>query len=335
MSMERAIRRNAERADPFEDRRILPATFEQRQLTEKWILPYSEALVNDVEKLRMNVDRTLQKDPETRARMKFWDKRYPEGLCGEVRNAVFEEMETGMMDRGNPGLQALKNFVREGGVMKRFWGIDKGIYFQNAIQIGNSILDVANDTVDVTKPPVVFYPSLDEAPIQNIKDLTEFADVAEKYWGADVYPNIYLPQLAPLFPVLSIHPAKGADRRDTLRLENDALGLEMENITALRDSHMFGLSSDFLFKSPYSDKRLSDDMLERLFDSSVIKRLQSFRPGGLFDVTANPEIAQNVIGSFHYDKDMSEFPESYASEIREMERGGRVINGIPLVSVKK
>ena len=236
-------------------------------------------------------------------------------MCGTIVVAVFEKMQNEMQDRSLPGLQALKGFVRQGGLIKPFWGIDKDIYFQNAIQIGDSILDVANDTVDPSKPPLVFHPNVGDSQLRSIENFTEFAHVAEKYWNADVYPNIYFPELAPIFPVISIDPPKGKFRATTLRLDNDALNVDLENFATVDDDHMFGLSSGFLFKSPYSGKRLPREMEEALFNGDMLKRLQKLRPNGMYRVTNDPYEARKAIESFNYYPEMQKLPENYSASL--------------------
>ncbi len=335
MSMERSMWRNiVKNSDSHLESRLIIPDETQKGLTERWVLPYQEAIVEDVAGIRKEVDRDLLKDPEIRAAMRFWDRKYPEGMCGDITVAVIEKLHGQMHDRSQPGLQALKNFVRQGGVMHGFWGVDKGVYFQNAIQIGNAILDVANDTVDRTKPPVVFHPHIDSAPIKNIEDFTEFATVAESYWKADVYPNIYFPHLAPVFPAVSIIPPRGGMQDEWLQLETDPLNLVFQNATTLRDNHMFGLSSDFIFKSPYSEKRLPEAMLSALFESALVKRIQAQRPGGMFDLTADPDKAKEVIQSFHFDSGMDDFPKSYDKEFEEIEAAGNFLRHVALARVR-
>jgi len=202
--MERNVRHNTPRNEFVN--RLLPPTPEQTELTRRWILEYRDLILSDVQVLRERADKKLLRDPKVRAQTRQWDRPYPLGYCGEIRNEVMDQLQGGMLDRGHPGLQAVKSFVREGGVIQPFWGIDSQKYFQNAIQIGDSILDVANDTVDRSKPPIVFYPSVAEAPIKRIEDFGEYASVAESYWNYDVYPNIYLPAFAPIFPYVVIEP---------------------------------------------------------------------------------------------------------------------------------
>jgi hypothetical protein len=264
-----------------------------------------------------------------------WDKRYPEGMCKEIRDDVLERMKGEMLNTSRPGLQMLKNFVRGGGVIQPFWGIDKKMYFQNAIQIGDSILDVANDTVDHTKEPVVFYPSVHEAPIKRIENFEEFADVAEKYWEYEAYPNIYLPRFAPLFPVLTIRPArKDLLNTDSLLLETGALDLMYKNFTTPEDGHGFGLSSEFLFKGPYSEKRLPPEMLDELLNDKRLARAAQRRPD-IFKVSTDPEEARAEIARFHIPDGATSMPREYLDEMTELLKYSERLERIPLASIEK
>lgn len=309
MSMERAIKRNVDRNVTSAEHlmRLIPPSEDQKALTSEWVLPYAELIVADVSGIRTEVDKKLRKDPGIRAGSRAWGKEYPEGRCQEIRDAVLGQMEKDMLDRQYPGLQALKNFVRQGGVVKPFWGIDQGKYFQNAIQLGDAILDVANDTVDKSKVPVVLYPNVHEAPIRPIEHFSEFADVVEKYWGYTVYPNIYLPWFAPVFPVLVVRPpAAGITSDNRLYLERNAIDLAYKNILTVRDGHAFGLSSEFLLGSPYGERRLPKDMYNSLLEDPRLRSLQQKRPD-IFRITDDPDEARHELAQQHVPAEGADF----------------------------
>ncbi|KND49734.1 MAG: hypothetical protein AB203_01450 [Parcubacteria bacterium C7867-008] len=339
MSIERAIKRNKKTeidGKGFPEHRLIPSSERQKELTAEWILPYEEVILEDARDIRKQVDRSLPRTEKIRERSKKFDRPYPKGFCGEIRNAVLEDMKLAMMDRSKPGMQALRGFVRQGGVIQPFWGIDNGMYFQNAIQIGDAILDVANDTVDTSKEPVVFYPNQSEAPIKRINNFTEFADVAESYWDTEVYPNIYLPHLAPLYPVLILHRAgKGKQKSDRLYLEQGVSDLMVDNLRSVtKDDLLFGLSSNFLFKSPYSEKRLPDDILEAMFSNEVIKEVQGKRPDA-FATTTDPEIARQEFHRFHKGADINTVYPRYVKEAEEMRRNGYALAGFPIAKIMR
>ena len=161
MGIDKMVERNISRnLRPEDIGGLIAPTGDQTAITEKWILPYKETILADTRALRKEVDRTLQKDPELRKRLHAGNLRYPKGLCPEITDAVFNRLSAEMLNSSKPGMQILKNFVREGGLLRPFFGIDSNTHFQNAIQIGDSILDVAHDTAILGRNPVTFYPKL-------------------------------------------------------------------------------------------------------------------------------------------------------------------------------
>jgi hypothetical protein len=347
MSIETDIERNRKKntIHPKFLNRLLPVTKEQSELTKRWILKYQEEILNDVRILRTKADKTLTSDPNIIERTRIWKRKYPKGFCHEIRDEVFRLIKDGMLNRDMQGLQAMKNFVREGGVIQKFWGIGKDMYFQNAIQIGDSILDVANDTVDHTKEPVVFYPSVYEAPIRRIENFDDFASVAEKYQGKDVYPNIYFPWLAPVFPVLTIiPPEKTRIGKYELVICDDTGDLLTKNFYDARwkgdDASLFGLSSDFLTKGHYAHKRLPKEMLDNLLNDSGLSKFstQESKLPDMFRVSTDPEDALAEIAHFHIndkesEEDMSRHLKRYMAETLEKIKVAKIIRNIVLAKV--
>ncbi len=137
------------------------------------------------------------------------------------------------------GLQALHDFVRAGGVVKRVWGALRGGYFQNAIQVGTWYLDVANDTVNPQKPKIEFLP-LAEANFNNIGSYFEFARVAQLYWKCRTIPNRYFPNLAAFYPAITF------EKNGTVRFDS-------------RNSFMFPMNIAKRF-APARDYVLGEDL---------------------------------------------------------------------------
>ncbi|MDR3547723.1 MAG: hypothetical protein P4M11_05570 [Candidatus Pacebacteria bacterium] len=289
---------------------MIPANDEQVRLTETWILPHEELILKDLRAIRREVDDMFSEDPEMMEHMNGLKKEYPYGQCKPIRDEVFERMKISMLDTSRPGMQKLRGFVEEGGIVQPFWGIDSGKYFQNAIQVGNGILDVANDTVFIAKEPVVFHPELATAPIKPIKNFTEYAQIEERYWDHDVYPNIYLPELAPVFPIISIELA----RRTTggymqlLMLQTDIADLQFKNLFAELEGRLFGLSSAFLFKSDFSQKRLPEAVLDSLLANKNLKKRQE-EHSTFFRTATEPEEARAIFERFRVEKRVVVSPE--------------------------
>jgi len=119
---------------------------------------------------------------------------YPVGYCRQIRDRVWESLSD----------ESLAQSLRQKGLTwKKVYFIQDGREFQNAIQCGDRLLDVARDTVDPSREPVESAP-LDELTWENFNDWRRFAEVAAIYYRLDVYPNIYFPLLFPLVPFLAV-----------------------------------------------------------------------------------------------------------------------------------
>lgn len=144
---------------------------------------------------------------------RYGSKPYPLGRCLEIRDAVFtrfQHMLNGRLPAAAdelPTLERLHQYLANGGICHKVWGSLRRTYFQNAIQLGNWYVDVANDTVVTTKPKIEILPMAGSG-FANIEDYRHFADVARSYWQVEVYANTVFPQLAPLFPLVC-HNDKG------------------------------------------------------------------------------------------------------------------------------
>ena len=337
------------RRDPsrlLELQKIFRPDQQQVDLTERLIVPNAVAIVSDVEELRHHLDESLR-DNETMAKKSGLNKnQYPMGFCREIRDAVFKELQdklskTDFTAQDNPGLQAITNFLRAGGIAKPFWGIQKeGRYFHNAIQMGNAILDVVNDTiVGHEEHPVVLHPNLAESPFQNIESMTQLADIAEHYWKYDVYPNIYLPNLAPICPILAIEQfdLKGGSNMDKFRVLTVMSSVEhlvFNNLYTVADGHLFGLASDFLFKGRYAEKRLPPAMLEMLMseDNPGLQEIMAVDPE-ILRISNDPKETQTVFAQFHIDKRAKEIPEEYFKKMGRIGKVAGQINRIPLAFI--
>ncbi len=166
------------------------------------------------------------------------------------------------------------------------------------------MFDVANDTVNPAKLKIVFYSDMQEAPLRNIDTIEKYAEIAEKYWGYDVYPNTLFPNLAPMFPILYIREYKSSlgKKFNRLFIEGEiGTFFFLENQTNFRRIKMneekylqpFKLSFDFLFNSSYSAKVLPKEFLE------VFKR---------FSIDQ-----KNTHGNFHIDLDPGALEASFAN----------------------
>lgn len=179
----------------------------QQALTDTYLRPVLPGLMRLLLRLRAELDPALR---ATKPALN--GAPYPLGQCLEITLAVQARLEE-MMDDGRPmraadmaqtrALEALRAFRAAGGLVRRIWGDLRGAYFQNALIVGALYVDVANDTVVVTKPPVEMLPFAD-ADISPIADFDHFARIAGRYWRQRFAPNHILPELAPYMPFLQV-----------------------------------------------------------------------------------------------------------------------------------
>lgn len=221
----------------FQADSILPETPQMRVLTATHIAPNVEAIMRDMLELRGETDAHFRGLLAARGAdalhrdsgMGTDADNYPISFCLEITRHMLALMSREPVPVHMTGLQALHNFVRAGGQVKRVWGALRGGYFQNAIQVGTYYLDVANDTVTVTKPKIEML-LLADANFNNISSFFEFARVGQIYWKARIIPNIYFPNVAPFLPAIAF------DAQGVMRLE-------------ARNSYMFPMNMASRFRS--------------------------------------------------------------------------------------
>jgi|GEM_PF-633649 len=170
----------------------------QTALTKRFLLPALPAVEAALLAIRAETDAVLAPGAEARR-----GKPYPYGYCYEITVDVIARVRRAAARRRSAGERALHAFFQNGGEGTLIWGALRGVYFQNAIQMGPLYVDVSNDTVDVNKPKVEILP-LAESGFELLRDMAHFATIVERYWGAQAFANTALPALAPLFPILLI-----------------------------------------------------------------------------------------------------------------------------------
>jgi hypothetical protein len=179
----------------------------QAALTARFLTPRLGQLDALFRALRAGVDTAMRE-----ARPTFGGKPYPLGQCLWITQAVQARLEDDAGAAGATlsgaaaeGWTALAAFRAAGGRVRRTWGDLRDQYFQNALVVGTLYVDVSNDTVVRTKPPVEILP-FEAAGFRPVADFAHFARIAERYWGHRVLPNHVLPQLAPYLPLVEIGP---------------------------------------------------------------------------------------------------------------------------------
>ncbi|MCW2243196.1 hypothetical protein [Azospirillum canadense] len=191
-----------------------------KNLTARLIGPLLGGLERLMLDLRLGVDRDVEVGTLVFPRRRH---RFPKGYCREITDTVLERLTRRVAAPDGPVLAALAAFRADGGPIVPIWGALRERYFQNALQFGDLYVDVANDTVDVTKPKVEILP-LDRSGLQTVSDIGHFARIARLYWGGEVWANTLFPRLAPILPI--VH--RGPDGR--LSLHPDSIAVFAENL---------------------------------------------------------------------------------------------------------
>lgn len=235
-------------AERAEREQIVPPNFKQVKLTKKFLLPRVKELEADMLRLRAGFDQSTN-----RAATKG-NKTYPVGFCQEITIGVMEILQKELPAASTPGLMALRDFVMHGGMAKRIWGNLRNQYFQNAFQFGSLYVDVSNDTVVITKPKVEILP-VSKARMFPISDFDGYADIAEKYWKGQVFPNRVLPDLAVMFPLFLI-TATGK-----IELHSNYQTILYRNL-----QFDFALAERFLFNSRRRKNSLPEPYLAKLVE---------------------------------------------------------------------
>lgn len=129
---------------------------------------------------------------------------YPKGYCLPITNILFAAMNRDEFFEQYPPLSTVQEYIRSGDA-RVIWGACRGIYFQTAMQIGEWYVDVANDTVDVTKPKVEIH-RMDspECPFKFISDLKTYLSIKESYHDVTIFRNTVFSALTELYPIISL-----------------------------------------------------------------------------------------------------------------------------------
>ena len=182
----------------------IPDPARQAVLTASHLSPHLSALEACLLTVRRQLDPELKRQQPVKL-----GKPYPLGQCLEIALAVQKRLrvvkEASLSGDAAVGLRALRVFQRAGGDFRQVWGDLRGMYFQNAFQVGTLYVDVANDTVTPTKPKVEILP-FNEAQFIPIRDYRHFGQITRIYWQHEVYPNHVLPELAPHCPLIFVSP---------------------------------------------------------------------------------------------------------------------------------
>ncbi len=241
----------------------------QERLTTGIIIPNVDIIERQLVKIRDLVDKRfevmLRKDAESGEDRELvpgvYDlRRYPIGCCHLISDQVFKVLKSAIGRSEAPCMTVLNEFKEEGGILKPAWGIKQSrgrSVFQNIIQAGGYVLDPASDTASFGEKKVT-HGRLEDFGFEDINSYEQYLDVVEPYWVVKVYPNIYFPDLAPLYPFFYTR-ANG-----TLHFDDLSRSLVAMNVLS------GGAEAEkMIFESRIKDRRLPEEYLEMIAEEEA------------------------------------------------------------------
>lgn len=132
---------------------------------------------------------------------------YPLGFCGQIRDQVLDRL---LADA------AFRELIGTEVVLKKIFVLLKGVYFQNALQLGNLYVDVANDTVFIDKPKIEWL-RIEDVRFENAESWRAVAAVGRRYYEVELYPNLLFPLAFPSAPYFAI---RSSGRIDLFQAQN-------------------------------------------------------------------------------------------------------------------
>lgn len=320
--------------------RLFEVSEEQRRLTEKFLLPYKREILKDAAALRTVVDGLVKEKRGDSNRATV----YPVGYCFEITDEFLTQLHGEVHDRSKIGLTAIKNFIRAGGIVNHFWAIHKGgttgDTFQNAIQLGSAVLDVAQDTLDGKGERVAFFKSFEESPLVPVDSYEQAAEVVESYWEEFVFPNIYLPELAPFYPMLTArvlknHKGKPSGYSGIFILDSGISGqMDIRNWTTEDAySRRMGYAYRFLTQSKWAKRRLPVEYVS--WSEKNGRFLKSLKESDheVFSVSFDAARLEDTFSRFYVHADSAQIYQEQLSDILNIRRLGKHFMEQPLFVV--
>lgn len=210
----------------------------QINITNKVVIPRIDEIKSKILFYRAEIDREFEEQKKTKTSFEYGIidiNHYPIGFCRQIRDKVFEKLQKDTL---------FTEFVDNGIILKEIYIILRDRYFQNAIQLGNLYIDVANDTVDINEAKLEIC-ELNNSDFKNLADYDEYFKVAEKYLHITLYPNNFFPFFTAICPCLAVS-------------ENKDINLFMhQEILFYKDlANNFKLSDNFFNSSKIAQKTL-------------------------------------------------------------------------------
>jgi hypothetical protein len=156
---------------------------------------------------------------------------YPLGFCGVIRDQVVDRLL---------GDATFRDLIGPDVVLKKIFVLLKGVYFQNALQLGNLYVDVANDTVFIDKPRIEWL-RIEDVPCENAESWRAVAAVGRHYYDVELYPNLLFPLAFPSAPYFAI---RSCGRIDLFQAQNVIFLKDLGD--GLRRAHALLDDPDFL-----------------------------------------------------------------------------------------
>ena len=174
--------------------------FAQERLTKERLIPAMPAILERLKQHRAAVDevhegRRRKEQPRDEGKQIGLSlAKYPIGFCRHIRDEVWDRAlhDPEFLELVGPEVRVSRVFI-----------LLKGQFFQNAVQMGNLYVDVANDTVWVHKPKLE-WARLADVDYRNVETWAQFAEVARRYLKVELYPNLLFPLAFPIAPFFAI-----------------------------------------------------------------------------------------------------------------------------------
>jgi hypothetical protein len=184
----------------------------------------------------------------------FWyETKYPIWHCWEIRDSILELLKQNI---------TFTNWLE----FKKIYWSQNWQYFQNAIQIWDVILDVANDTVESNSEKIIIS-RISEKLIENISNYHDYCEIAEKYWWYKIIPNIYLDKVKYKYPFFF-------QRKDWVIYLPDFIDF----INSKDEKNNFLLAKDFLENNKYKNNKLEKEYSDFLNNSDYINKQDTVPP---------------------------------------------------------
>ena len=171
---------------------------EQKELTKKYVLPIIDELMDLIILSRKEFDRGYLSSNSSKSTKTIYGQidinHYPVGHCSIIRDGVFEILKKSSV---------IKELEEKGVIFKHLFVILDSSYTQNAIQLGNLFVDVANDTIN-PKKEAIYCEDIEDVDFENLEDYQSYYKMVEKYLNLKLYPNLYIPKIEDIFPVVAL-----------------------------------------------------------------------------------------------------------------------------------